>query len=301
MKNDFKLFLSDEFRKMLTRISPKLNTYVTYLIKFHRFLNLDNPQGLNEKILWLKFNTYWNNDVIKQCADKYKVRDYIQHIGCQEILNDLYAVYSNINEIEWNKLPRSFVMKLNRGCGYNIIVPDKSKANKLEILDKMKKWMQEKPWLPYSEMQYKDVKPYIIIEKYLKPQHGMLPDDYKFYCFNGFVPYVMVCTDRKEGGGHPKFWYFNSKWEMQLMTQDAYDYGDKVSISKPEGIEKAFYYASILSRGFPFVRVDLYIVDGKVYFGELTFTPSAGMDNGRLNKTDNILGDYLTLPKKRRK
>ena len=296
MNINFKLLFSDQFRKMLTRISPKLNTYVTYLIKFHKLLNLNNPKGLNEKILWLKFNTYYNNDLIKQCADKYKVRDYIQQIGCKEILNDLIAVYTDIDEIQWDKLPNSFVMKLNRGCGFNIIIPDKSKVNSKDVFCKMRKWLKEKPWLPYSEMQYKDVKPYIIIEKYLQPKHGMLPDDYKFYCFDGVVPYVMVCTDRKEGGKHPKYWYFDSQWKMQLMTQDAIKYKNQITIPKPEGIEDAFYYARKLSKGFPFVRVDLYIVDGKVYFGELTFTPSAGMDNGRLKATDLILGEYLILP-----
>lgn len=120
--------------------------------------------------------------------------------------------------------------------------------------------------------------------------------DYKFYCMNGKSMYVMVCEDR-EIGKKAKYFYFDKAWNMMPYSQDALDDPDRV-IPKPEGIDLAFEYAEKLSKEFPFVRVDLYIVDGKVYFGELTFTPSAGLDTGRLPATDRILGDQLVLPTK---
>lgn len=278
-----------------TIISPTLNTKMRYKSAFKKSLDLNNPVTLNEKVLWLKLNTYFNNPLIKQCADKYKVRDYIKSIGCGEILNDLIAVYENADDIKLEDLPDQFAMKLNVGCGYNIIVSDKSKFDLNEAKKKIKKWMKEKPYLSHSEMQYKNVKPYILVEKYLKPKNGVLPEDYKFYCMNGNAPYVMLCTGRQLGGKHPHFWYYNSDWELQPFTTDALEHKTEAPTQKPQGLDKAFAYARKLSKGFPFVRVDLYIVDDKIYFGELTFTPSGGLDNGRLKVTDEILGSLVKL------
>lgn len=292
---NFKLWVASCFRKILTRISPKLNTDVTYYFKFHRRLDLNDPKTLNEKILWLKFNTYWNNSLVKQCADKYCVREYIKEKKCSEILNDLIGVYESVEDIQWDSLPKSFALKLNVGCGKNIIVLNKDELNISETKKILKKWLKEKDhYLGYSEMQYKGVKPYILIEKYLGGENGELPTDYKFYCFNGKAKYVMVCIDRVKGK-HAKFYYFDENWKMMPFTEDALREPNKV-ISKPNGIDEAFKYAGILSSEFPFVRADFYIIHGKVYFGELTFTPSAGMDNGRLPTTDLFLGEMLLLP-----
>ena len=288
--------LSRYYRCGLTMISPTLNTMVNYRSRFGKKLDLDNPRTLNEKVLWLKFHDYWNNPLIKQCADKYRVREYIESIGCGEILNTLIAVYDSADDIQWDDLPDSFALKLNVGCGYNIIVPEKSRLDRQDAERKLRSWMKTKYYLDFSEMQYKGVKPVILVEKYLKPRSGLLPEDYKFYCFDGEAPYVMVCTNRQEGGKHPQYWYYNEKWELQMLSEDALKYGPDAAIPKPAGIDGAFEYARKLSKGFPFVRVDLYLVDRKVYFGELTFTPSAGLDNGRLPKTDEILGSFVKRP-----
>lgn len=287
--------ISRVFRETLTRISPKLNTRVLYRIKFGKTLDLKNPQTLNEKLLWLKFNTYWKNPLIKQCADKYKVREYIKKTGCNEILNELLAVYEYVDDIEWEKLPKQFVIKLNVGCGCNLIVRDKSKLNIVQAKKTLKRWMRKKHYLGYSEMQYKDVKPYLLVEKFIKPQNGSLPDDYKFYCFGGKAPYVMMCVDRHDDGHDAKYLYFNEAWEMQMMSSDAIKYGATLDVPKPDGIDRAFEYAKKLSKDFPFVRVDLYIVDGNVIFGELTFTPGGAMDQERLPETDKILGELLDI------
>lgn len=279
---------------LLTRISPMLNTKVLYRYNFKKKLDLEHPITLNDKILWLKFNTYWNNDTVKQCADKYRVREYLQKKGFSELLVDLIGVYDDPEKIEWDSLPDSFALKLNVGCGKNIIVNKKCELDIPKIVETMKTWMKEKYYLGHSEMQYKDVKPYILIERNLCTDTGMLPDDYKFYCMNGKSLYVMVCEDR-EIGKKAKYFYFDKNWNMMPYSQDALDEPGRI-IPKPEGIDTAFEYAEKLSKDFPFVRVDLYIVNGKVYFGELTFTPSAGLDTGRLPSTDKIFGDQLVLP-----
>lgn len=291
------VWLANKFRTILTSISPKLNTKVTYFVKFHKRLDLDNPVTLNEKILWLKFNTYWNNPLVKQCADKFKVREYIDKCGLSSILNELIDVYESPEQIEWEKLPQSFALKLNIGCGFNYIVPDKNKEDFVSVKKEVARWIKlsKTQYLSYSEMQYKDVKPYILVEKYLGRDTGELPDDYKFYCLNGKAQYVMICVDRKKGK-HAKFYYFDRNWSKMPYSADYFADPDRV-IPKPAHIDEAFDVAEKLSKEFPFVRTDLYIVGDKIIFGELTFTPSGGMDNGRLPETDRILGEQLRLPK----
>lgn len=272
-----------------TVISPTLNTKLRYKSVFGKAIDLKNPQTLNEKIQWLKLNTYYKNPLIKACADKYKVRDYVTRIGCGELLNDLIAVYENIDDIEWDKLPNSYVLKLNSGCGCNIVVPDSKKLNIAETEKTLKKWWKEKYYLGYSEMQYKDVKPYILIEKYLKPKTGLLPEDYKFYCMNGKAEYVMVCIGR-ENDKLPKFYFYDRNWNFVPFQEQ-----NNPHINKPAKIDEAFVYADKLSKPFPFVRTDLYLFDDSIYFGELTFTSAGGLDNDITAEGLNRMGKLIDL------
>lgn len=278
--------------RFLTRLSPRLNTKYWYRVLFGRKWAEENPVTLNEKVLWLKINDYNHNPLVKQCADKLTVRDYIKGIGCGEILNEVIKVYEKADDINPEDLPDSFAMKLNIGCGCNYICYDKSKMNLNDIKSRFRKGIKKKYYLTYAELQYKDVKPYIIVESNLSDGVGSLPEDYKFYCFNGKCKYVMFCSERK--GGTAKFFYFNRNWEMLPYTQDAID-NSNIIVPRPETIDLAFSYAEKLASRFPFVRIDLYIVKNKIYFGEMTFTPSAGLDVGRLSKTDILLGNELKL------
>lgn len=282
------------FRSALTIISPMLNTKVTYRFKFKRKLDLEHPLTLNDKILWLKFNTYWDNPVIKQCADKYRVRDYVKQKGCSQLLIDLIGIYYNVKDIDWAALPNQFVIKLNIGCGYNVIVNDKKNLDIEITKKKLAKWLKSHNYyLRYSEMQYKDVKPCILIEKYMCEEDGTPPLDYKFYCMNGKSNMVMVCVDREDGQG-AKYFYYDKEWNLLPYGEDVINEPNRV-IPKPENMDLAFEYAEKLSEDFPFVRCDLYIICGKVYFGELTFTPSGGMDITISPETDYILGEQLVL------
>ena len=273
---------------LATIISPTLNTKIRYKSIFQVPINLKKPRTLNEKIQWLKLNTYYKNPLVKECADKYKVRDYIERSGCTEILNDLLAVYENIEDMEWDTFPNQYVIKLNTGCGCNIIVSDKSKLDINEAKAKLKKWMKQKYYLAYSEMQYKGVKPYILIEKYLKPKEGLLPEDYKFYCMNGKAEYVMVCVGRENG--HPKFYFYDRNWKFCPFEEQV-----DPNLAKPRLIDKAFEYADKLSKPFPFVRTDLYLFDDSIYFGELTFTSAGGFDADITKEGLNIMGDMIDL------
>ena len=139
---NLKLFLARKLRESLTLISPVWNTKVAYRVKFHKKLDLKKPITLNEKILWLKFNDYLNNPIIKQCADKYMVREYIKNIGCGEILNHLITDFSSPDDFNIDILPPKFVLKLNAGCGYNHIVFDKTTEDPENIKDIMQNWIK---------------------------------------------------------------------------------------------------------------------------------------------------------------
>ena len=282
------------YTSVLTLLSPTLNTKVLYKRYFKKPLNLKSPKTLNEKILWLKLNCYYKNPLITQCADKYAVREYVKARGCEEILNELYGVYSDLKDIEWEKFPEKFVLKLNYGCGYNLICQEKSHLNINQIKKVLNSWKKSRMHLWYSEMQYKDIKRKFICEKYLENREGLSPEDYKFYCFNGSVEYVMVCCERESG--NPKFYYFDKNWIfMKNFSADGIKADVDFYLPKPEGFEKMIAYACKLSQEFPFVRVDLYYCDRKIIFGELTFTPGAALDNTRPPEIDLLFGKMLHL------
>lgn len=297
----FKKRLAHYYRVCLTLISPKLNTSVVYRTRFGKRLDLDNPETLNEKTLWLKFNTYCNNQLVRQCADKYLVRQYIENAGCGSILNELLGVYKNPEDIEWDSLPNQFAIKLNVGCGYNHIVFDKYNEDINELKKTIRRWMKEAPkqWLGYSELQYKDVEPVIIVEKYLGSPDCKLPEDYKLYCINGKCYMTMFCKDRDNHGHGAKYYYLDREWNMIANGEG----NPKAIVSKPICLEEAMNIAEILSRPFPFVRVDLYLIGNTIVFGELTFTPAAGMDVDHKLKVfnsdediDHMYGRILELP-----
>jgi hypothetical protein len=288
--------ISHIFTSFLTLISPKLNTKFLYWKRFGKKLDFNNPQTSNEKVLWLKFNTYYKNPLVIQCADKYAVREYVEKCGCGEILNDLYGVYDNVKDIDFDKFPNKFVMKLNYGCGMNLICQDKSKLNISKTKRMLAKWMRSLQHLRLSEMHYSYIPKKIICEKFLDTHNNAAPDDYKIYCCNGKPYYVMVCIGRDKG--RPKFYYFDCEGNLQReMTRDGLQAPEDFHYDIPAGWNEMIRYAEILSAPFPFVRSDFYLVDGKVVFGELTFTPAAGLDTGKLEYTDRLLGDLINLSK----
>lgn len=288
---------SEWFKQFLTRISPKLNTRVIYFSKFKRFINLKNPKTLDEKIQWLKFNTYYKNPIVTQCADKYAVREYIEKCGCGEILNELYGVYDRVEEIPWDTLPNQFVMKWNFGSGENLIVFDKSKLDIEQAEIQLKKWYKEKDvfYLTYSEMQYKGIPPKIICEKLIETEDGGLPVDYKLYCFNGVPDCALVCIGRDASGHGTKYYFFDKDWQLKRYNRTGKEASIDFSLPKPDGYEELFKYAAKITKPFPFVRADFYLEKGKIIFGELTFTPCGGFDRDRLQETQILFGDKVKL------
>ena len=155
---------SKAFYIALSYLSPRLNTKLLFLKKFGRFPDLKDPKTLNEKILKLKLETYGRDPLVRQCADKYCVREYIDNCGLEHCLNKLIAVYDTPEEIEWDKLPEQFAMKWNFGCGYNIICQSKKDLDIPATVEKLRKWGKEPFWAYFSELQYRKIEKKIIVE-----------------------------------------------------------------------------------------------------------------------------------------
>lgn len=290
--------IKDISLKLLTRISPVLNTKVLYRHRFHKKLDLNNPKTSNEKVLWLKLNTYYRNPLVTQCADKYAVRDYVKEQGCGEILNELLGVWTDPREIDFDSLPQKFVLKSNYYYHMNLICTDKSKLDIAATKRELQRWMRDDGHLIKSEMQYAAIPKKIIAERYIETADGASPADYKIYCCNGKPQLVMVCIGRTQDT-KPQFYYFNRQGELQReLTSDGLRAPKDFHYPIPAHWDDMFRYAERLSAPFPFVRADFYLEQDKVIFGELTFTPAAGLDAEKLPYCDRLIGDMITLPDK---
>ena len=284
------------FRSTLTLISPKLNATVVYVAKNHKLMNWNHPSTFVEKLIKLRTEDYNNNPLVKECADKYAVRDYLTRGGYSELLNPLLAVYDNPEEIEWNELPERFALKLNSGSGCNIICDDKSKLKEEEVIAELRKWRKQKYWLGYAEMQYKDVPVKYLLETFLVGRDGLFPEDYKIYCFNGGPKAILYISGRFSDSTCAGF--FDTNWKYLGLPKNRLDYKsfDVDSIpTRPRSLDVMLKAAADLSKPFPFVRMDFYDLDGEAVFGEMTFSPAGGFDVSEIDIDGKSMGDLLEI------
>ena len=261
-----------------------------YLKKNGIKLNLDNPTEFNEKIQWLKFNFY--TEKYGCLVDKYEVREHVAKVIGNKYLNGFIALYDSVEEIDLSKLPNQFALKGTHGSGYNIFVEDKSKLN----WNKAKKQLQNFLNKDYSKVNgeaiYRSIKPRILVEEYLTQSEGGYIIDYKFFCFNGEAKYVWLKTFHD---GKYRNCYYDLKWNKIKDDLNESNFLD-VEMEKPENFYEMIEVSNKLSKDLIFVRVDLYSIKNKIYFGELTFFPGAGItpiNNEKLNKE---FGDLIQLP-----
>lgn len=281
----------------LSAVSPTLASKYLYKRVFKKKLNLDNPMTFNEKLLWLKLNVYDKNPLVSQCADKYRVREYVKACGYGHLLNDLIDVWKSVDEIDWESLPEKFVLKCNHGAGYNIICDDKSKLDIESTKKKLRKWMKRDYWKESAEVHYKYIPKRIICEKYLESKTSFLPADYKIYCFNGIPKLILFIADRdcdKKGV------FMSPEWEFISWVGSSYKKFEKIP-EKPESLEEMIRAAAKLSAPFPFVRVDFYHINNRPVFGELTFTPGACLYTSQTTIDGVTMGELLDISKEQRK
>lgn len=278
--------------RLLHWVPDSIMLRIQYRIKMGRWPNLKHPQRWTEKLQTYKM--CYRNAVLHQCVDKYEVRKYIESKGLSDLLVNLYGVWSNADEIDFDKLPQSFILKTTDGGGGETVflVRDKSKEDLLVVRKKLNSWLGRKNIDAGREWAYTGIeKSQIIAEELLinkkNPDAGI--EDFKILCFNGEPKYIIVDKDRYID--HKRNFY-TTKWERKSVTTDHEQFEE--DYPKPEKLDKMLEIAHKLSEDFPFVRVDLYNVDGKIYFGELTFYPWTGYVQFTPDEFDFELGSYFT-------
>jgi hypothetical protein len=262
-----------------------------YKINLNKEINLTEPILFTEKIQWLKLND--RNELYTQCADKYLVRRYVEDkIGSNYLIPLLFET-KDYQDIKSSNLPEyPVIIKTNHDSGGVFIIDDKNSINFLKIRREIKKRLLKSHYSISREWEYKNIKPRIIVEKLLKDSSGNNQlNDYKIYCFHGEPTFIQTIFDR---GNETKEDWYDTNWNLQ----DAYYFSAKKKyVKKPKQLDELLKVAKKLSKDFPYVRVDLYIVDNKIYFGELTFRPYGGFMKFVPESFDNDLGKYLDLNK----
>jgi hypothetical protein len=281
---------------LLYKLSPELCTKLMFRLKTGNKLNLNNPITYNEKLQWLKL--YDRNELIPGCADKFTSREYVKACGCGDILNDLIWEGFKAEEIPFSKLPERFVIKVTHGSTFNIICKNKKELNIPATIALLKKWLKA-DFLPcYGEWFYGVEKPRIIVEKYLENISGEPLFDFKFFCFHGIPKFMYV--DTWKNGMHSINAY-DTEFNLIPGVKLGYDNDLETPIKKPEKFQKMLEYSKKLSKPFIHVRVDFYNVNGKIVFGEFTFTKSAGFANITPNSFNVKMGNWIKLPNKQNK
>ena len=253
-------------------------------------LNLENLQTFNEKIQWMKL--YDSTPLKTRLADKYLVREWVKEKIGEEYLIPNLGVWDSFDEINFDELPDQFVLKCNHGAGYNIIVKDKSKLDLEDARNKINKWLQEDfAFKNGFEMHYSAIPRKIIAEKYIENFDNDLYD-YKVWCFNGKAHYVQFLSERNTDG--LKMAFYDREWNKQDFV---YSYPlDQKENKKPVNLNLLLSLAEKLSESFSHARVDFYITnDGRIYFGEITFTSYSGICHWEPKSTDLMLGQMLEL------
>ena len=293
-----KIFRSKKLRfailSMLKFVPDKPMLKLQYRIKCGRKLHLAEPKRYTEKMQWYKLN--YRDPVMQQCADKYQVRAYVESKGLGHILNELYAVWERPEDICLGALPEQFVLKLSNGSSTNLLCEDKSALELEKVQAKLRDFFAQSGSSAGREWVYQGGKAVIVAEQLLKDPaqpNGALRD-YKILCFNGKPTYI-ICVDGRYTE-HYCHVVYDANWKKQDVTigesSSAADY------AKPDTLEEMLQIAETLSADFPAVRVDLYSIEGKIYFGELTYFPWSGYMRFTPDSFDETLGDAFVLPEK---
>ena len=282
--------------KVIGHYFPEVLVRARYFVRFHKRLNLKNPKTLNEKILYMSLRT--DTSLWTRLSDKYNVRGYIEECGLSNILVPLLGHWHKAEDIDFDKLPEQFVIKSTHGCGDIIIVEDKAAIDKNDVRKRMHAAISE----IYGELEggkhYMRIKPAIIAEGVLENdeisnRYSSTLIDYKFWCFNGKAHYVRVYGNR---GSQTDVMTYDMDWsphpEYSISTKE---FKSGTEIPKPQNFDDMIKIVEILGKPFPVVRVDLYNIGGKIYFGELTFTSHGGMMNNLTDEFQNLAGSLIDV------
>ena len=265
-----------------------------YRLSMGKELDLENPKTYTEKLQWLKL--YDHRMEYSRMVDKYEVKKYVAEKIGEEYVIPLLGVWNCAEDIDFGSLPQRFVLKTTHDSGGIVICKDKSKLNIPEVREKLRKYLKRDYYLFKREWPYKHVQPRIIAEVYMEDSHYQELRDYKFFTFGG-VPKVLYIAQGRGRGEPTVADFFDMDFKHLPFTID-HDMAD-VPPRKPERFEEMKMLAAELSKDTPQLRVDFYEVDGKVYFGEMTFFHCSGLHPFHPEQWDRIFGDWVKLPQKR--
>ena len=280
-------------RGVFNWMSDKMFVKFMFRVRMKKKLDLKNPKTFNEKLNWLKL--YDRKDIYTTMVDKYEVKKYIAEKIGEEYIIPTLGVWDRFDEIDFDSLPNQFVLKCTHDSGGLAICKNKADFDKEKARQKIEKSLSRNFFWHSREWPYKNVKPRIIAEQYMEDSETSELRDYKFMCFNGEAKCSFVCSDRfTEDGLHVTF--FDREWNV--MPFERHYPHRKDGIKKPENYDKMLGLAEKLAQNIPFVRVDFYEVEGRIYFGELTFFPGAGLEEFTPEEWDYTLGSWIKLPQK---
>lgn len=289
-KNKFKYFIANLLRKPIRLISKKLYISLEYRYITHHKLNWNNPIRYTEKLQYLRYYVYPKDKQVIRCTSRVTVLDYLKENGLEELIIPNYGIYDSFKDIDFDKLPNQFVMKCSHACAFNEIVLDKSRLDLNKLEKKFNKWLKTNYGKKTLEMHYYTIKPQIIIEKYM----GDDLLEYKLHVFNGKTKYLYLVSGRFNDIRYNNYYTdFTPFDEAQFNGWKKSD----TDFKKPSNYDKMVEIAEKIASPFPFVRVDLYNIKGRIYFSEMTFTPAKGTLIFDDDKADFIIGEWLDISK----
>ena len=290
IKNPSLLILYLMNKGVLNWLNDETFLKIKYRLIMGKKLNLENPKTFNEKLQWLKL--YDRKDIYTTMVDKYEAKKYVANIIGEEYIIPTLGIYNSFEEIDFSKLPNQFVIKPTHTSGDIYICKDKNKIDYKKLKKEVNRWLKRKYYYFHREWPYKNIKPRIIIEKYMTEKNSKELKDYKIMCFNGKAMCSFVCSERTSDIGlHVDFYDLN--WN-KLPFKRHYPNSD-IIIKKPFNYKLMIKLAEKLSQNTIFLRVDFYEINKKIYFGELTFYPGSGFEEFSPNKYDEIIGNMLEM------
>ena len=284
-----KLILPAGQNGLLNFIPDKIYLKAVFKAETGYSLDLNNPKTYNEKLQWLKL--FDRKPEYVMFADKYKVRDYIARTIGEKYLIPMIGVYKTAEEIPWNELPNRFVLKCNHASGTNIICRNKADLDIQSSKIKLDTWLKKNSYWGEREWCYKDIEPCIICEEFMGTEDGMPPNDYKVMCFNGIPKLIQVHHDRY---GDHTLDFMDTNWEKTDIVQGPRNSDNNPP--KPNQLNELLEIAHVLSKDMFYARIDFYIINEKVKFGEITMYPTAGFCKFNKYETDVLLGSWIKLP-----
>ena len=289
--NPFRIVNFVDARGGLKFLPDEIYLKLKYYACLRKKLNIKNPVTYNDKLQWLKL--YNRNPIYTQMSDKYGVRKYVAAAIGEEYLIPLLGVWDKFNQIDFLQLPEQFVFKCTHDSGGVVVCKEKGNFDILSAQRKIN-WYLERNYYYYGrEWAYKDIQPRLICEKYMADDSGKELVDYKVWCFNGKAKCIKVCKNRYSLSGL-NIDFYDLNWEPMPVIKQFPNSG--TITLRPKNFNKMIECAEWLSKGVPYLRVDFYEVNDRLYFGELTFYPGSGFEKFSPESYDYLFGSWIKLP-----